>query len=333
VIVNRRDTLIALVALGAMAGTASIDAQFFDAVRRIGVLMGYSETDPEAQVRLSTLKERLQAFGWSEGRNLRIDVRWSSGNAERALTAARELVALQPEVIVSSTTPATAALQRETATIPIVFTVVADPVGSGFVKALSRPGGNITGFVNLESSLVGKWLELLKEIAPRVTQVAVMINPDTAPYADQYLRPIVAAASKMGVRLASAAVRNDSDIEDAVAALARLPSAGLIVMVDSFMVVHRKAAIGAVARHKVPAVYFSSFNVREGGPISYGVDVVDQFRRAGGYVDQILRGAKVAELPVQMPATFELAINRKTANALGITIPQSLLLRANEVIE
>jgi putative ABC transport system substrate-binding protein len=295
--------------------------------------MGYSENDPEAQLRLSTFKETLRALGWNEGQNLRIDVRWSSGNVDRASLLARELVALQPEVIVSSTTPVTAALQRETAAIPIVFTVVADPVGSGFVKALSRPGGNITGFVNLESSLVGKWLELLKEIAPRVTQAGVMFNPDTAPYAERYLRPVVAAATKLGVALSTAPVRNDTDIEDAIAALGRQRNAGLIVMVDSFMVVHRKAAIVSAAQHKVPAVYFSSFNVRDGGLVSYGVDVVDQFRRAAPYVDRILRGANVAELPVQMPAMFELAINRKTANALDLTIPQSLLVRANEVIE
>jgi putative ABC transport system substrate-binding protein len=227
----------------------------------------------------------------------------------------------------------TAALQRETTAIPIVFTVVADPVGSGFVKTLSRPNGNITGFVNLESTLVGKWLELLKEIAPRVTQAGVMFNRDTAPYAEHYLQPVVAAAPKLGVALSTVAVRSPTDIEDAIAALGRQPNAGLIVMVDSFMVVHRKVAIMSAARHKVPAVYFASFNVRDGGLISYGVDVVDQFRRAAPYVDRILRGASVAELPVQMPAMFELAINRKTANGLGLTIPQALLLRANEIIE
>jgi putative ABC transport system substrate-binding protein len=330
---NRRDTLIGLLVFGAALRAPTICAQPSGGLRRIGVLMGYSESDPEAQLRLSTFKETLRALGWNEGQNLRIDVRWSSGSVDRASLLARELVALQPEVIVSSTTPVTTALQRETAAIPIVFTVVADPVGSGYVKALSRPGGNITGFVNLESSLVGKWLELLKEIAPRVTQAAVMFNPATAPYAEHYLQPVVTAAPKVGIALSTAAVKNAADIEGAVAALGRQQNAGLIVMVDSFMVVHRKVVIEAAARHKVPAVYFASFNVRDGGLLSYGVDVVDQFRRAAPYVDRILRGANAAELPVQMPAMFELAINRKTATALGLAIPQSLLLRANEVVE
>jgi putative ABC transport system substrate-binding protein len=330
---NRRDTLVVLLALGAATTPFAVEAQRAEKVRRIGVLMGYAENDREAQWRLAVFKERLAALGWSEGRNLTIDVRWSAGDVNRALALARELIALQPEVMLSSTTPVTAALQRETQTIPIVFTVVADPLGSGFVKTLSRPGGNITGFINLESSLIEKWLELLKEIAPRVTRVSVMFNPDTAPYAEYFLRPLRASAPKVDVTVFTAAVRSASDIEQVIVALGREPNGGLIVMTDSFMVVHRRSVIDLTARYKVPAVYFSSFNVVDGGLISYGVDVVDLFRRAAPYVDRILRGAKAGELPVQQPAKFELAINRKTAAALGLTIPRSLLLRADQVIE
>jgi putative ABC transport system substrate-binding protein len=236
-------------------------------------------------------------------------------------------------VVLSSTTPVTAALQRETQTIPIVFTAVADPVGSGFVKTLSQPGGNITGFINLESSLIEKSLELLKEIAPRVARVAVMFNPDTAPYAEYFLRSLKTAAPKLGVKAFTAPVRSESDIQEAIAGLGREPVGGLIVMTDSFMVVHRRSLISLAARYKVPATYFSGYLVADGGLSSYGVDVGDSFPRAASYVDRILRGAKPAELPVQQPTKFELFINLKTAKALGFTIPQSVLLRADKVIE
>ena len=330
---KRRNALTALATFGAAIKPFCTGAQVVEKVRRIGVLMGYAENDSEAQMRLAAFKESLATSGWIVGRNLRIDIRWSAGDVNRASAFAKELVSLQPEVILSSSTPATAALQRETSTIPIVFTVVSDPVGSGFVKALSRPGGNITGFINIESSLAEKWLELLKKVAPGVNRVAVMFNPDTAPNADYYLHPLNVAALKLGVMLQTATVRSDADIESAIAILGRQPNSGLIVMVDSFMMVHRKASITFTARHKVPAIYFSSFNVVEGGLISYGVDVVDLFRRAAPYVDQILRGKNVAELPVQQPAKFELAINLKTAKALGLTVPQSVLLQATEVID
>jgi putative ABC transport system substrate-binding protein len=330
---NRRDTLISLIALGAAAQPLFVAAQRPDKVRRIGVLMAYAENDTEAQSRLALFKERLAVLGWTENSNLSIEVRWSASDVDRTSTFARDLVALRPDLILSSTTPVTAALQRETQTIPIVFAAVSDPVGSGFVKTLSHPGGNITGFINLESSLIEKWVELLKEIAPRVTRVAVMFNPDTAPYAEYYMRPLRAAAPKLGVTVFMATVRSQSEIEEAITGLRRKPDGGLVVMTDSFMVLHRKAIIALAARHKVPAIYYSSFNVQDGGLISYGVNVVDLFLRAASYVDRILRGAKPADLPVEQPTKFELAINMKTAKALGITIPQSILVRADTVIE
>ena len=330
--ITRRKILIALGA-DALAPLASFAQQQPDKVRRIGMLLGWAENDPEAQLRAAAFKDRLAGLGWTEGRNLRIDVRWSAGDVDRASAFAKELVALRPEVIVSGTTPVTAALQRETRTIPIVFAVVSDPVGSGFVETLARPGGNITGFINLESTLIEKWLQLLKEIAPRVTRVAVMFNPQTAPYVEYYLRPLRAAAPKLGVQTFTAAVRSESDIEEAVNKLGAEPGGGLIVMTDSYVFVHRKSIIAVAARNKVPAMYYNANMVEEGGLISYGVDLVDLFRRAAVYVDRILRGAKPADLPIQLPTKFELIINLKTAKTLGVKIPQSILVRADRVIE
>jgi putative ABC transport system substrate-binding protein len=304
-----------------------------DRMRRVGVLMGYAEDDPEAQFRLAALKQELAALGWSEGRNLAIDVRWIAGDTARATVFAKQLVVLQPDVIVANTTPATDALFRETTTTPIVFNVVSEPIGSGFVQSLSRPGGNITGFVNLEGSLVEKWLEMLKELAPETMRVAVMFNPQTAPYAEYYLRPLHAAAPRVGVSAYSVAVSSDTDIENSIAGLGRERGSGLILMTDSFMTVHRHAVIEQAARHKVPCFYFVSNAATEGGLISYGVDLVDLFRRTGQYVDRVLRGAKPSDLPVQLPTKFELVINVKTANALGLNVPTAILLRADKVIE
>lgn len=331
---NRRDTLIALCALGASSAIPfAAEAQQPGTMRRIGLLFGQSETNANAQGRFAVFKESLAALGWVEGRNLRMEVRWTNGDVSRAPALARELVALQPELIVATTTAVTAALQRETRTIPIVFIAVSDPVGSGLVKTLSQPGGNITGFIDLESSLIEKSLELLKEIAPRVTRVAVMFNPETAPYADVYLRRLKTAAPKLGVNAAIARVRSESDIEQALGGLAREPGGGLIVMPDSFMGIHSRSTIAIAARHRVPAVYFAGPWVTSGGLSSYGPDVDDLRRRAATYVDRILRGTKPAELPVQQPLKFELFVNLKTAQALGLSVPQSVLLRADKVIE
>ena len=332
---KRREFILALG--GAAASSASwpltARAQQDGRVRRIGVLMGYAENDPEAQIRLTAFKQALLVLGWSEDRNLRIDLRWTSGDVNRASTFAKELVALHPEVIMSNTTPATAAFQRETKTIPIVFTVVSDPVGAGFVESLPRPGGNITGFINLEPTIGGKWLELLKEIAPRVTRVTVMFNPETAPYAEYYLQSLEAAATKYGVKTLTSHVRSENEIEAIISALGREPGGGLVAMTDGFMTVHRKSVIDLTKQHKVPLMFFVSSGAREGALISYGVDISDILRRSASYVDQILRGAKPAELPVQIPTKFELDVNLKTAKALSIDVPASILFRADEVIE
>lgn len=308
-------------------------AQRPERARRVGVLLHYGQSDPEAQLRLAAFKDGLAASGWAEGRNLAIDVRWTAGDVDLAAGFAKELVALKPDVILVGATPATAVLQRETRTIPIVFASVSDPVGSGFVKSRARPDGNITGFANLEASMVEKWLELLKEVAPRVTRVGVIFNPKTAPYVEYYLQPLNAVASKFGVKTVMATVGSEVDIANVVAGLSREAGGGLIVMSDGYMTVHRKAIIDLTAHHKVPAIYFSSSMAAEGGLISYGVDYIDMFRRAAPYVDRILRGARPSDLPVQYPSRFELVINMKTAKALGLTVPQSLLLRANQVIQ
>ena len=327
---TRRDLLIGLLALSAAATPLPTHAQ---RPKRLGILMGYAQDDPEALLRLAAFKERLGALGWTEGRNLTVDIRWTAGDVARAAAFAKELVAFQPDVILTNTTPSTAAVQRETNTIPIVFTIVSDPVGSGFVKTLSRPGGNITGFINLEASLVQKWLELLKELAPQITRVAVIYNPQTAPYTDYYLRPLNDAAQKFAVKIVPVIARSAAEIGDAITALGREAGNGLIVMTDSFMFVHRKLIIERTAREKIPATYWVGNIPAEGGLISYGVDYLELFRRAAPYVDRILRGAKPADLPVEQPAKFELIVNVKAARAMGLTITPSLLLRADQVIE
>jgi putative ABC transport system substrate-binding protein len=329
---NRRKIVIALGA-GALATPWHSFAQQPTKLAKVGVLMGYAEDDPEARLRLAAFKEGLAVLGWADGRNMRIDLRWAAGDVNRAATFAKELVALKPDVILSNTTPVTAALKHETTTIPIVFTVVSDPIGSGFVKTLARPGGLLTGFINLEASLVEKWLQMLKEIAPRVTRVGMMFNPQTAPYAEYYMQPLRHVAPKFQVQAYSAVVRSEADIMSAIAELGRKPGGGLICMTDSFVTVKRKLIIEQTAYHKVPAIYWVSNMAAEGGLLSYGVDYYDLFRRSAYYVDRILRGTKPADLPVEQPAKFELVINGKTARALGLKIPQSLLISAHKVIE
>ena len=328
---RRRNVLYATAVL-LLEPLASV-AQETRKLRRIAVLMGYAENDPEARLRLSAFKEGLAKLGWAEGKNVSFDVRWNGGDPNRASINATELVGSRPDVILSNTTPATAALHQATQTIPIVFAVVADPIGSGFINSLSRPGGNITGLLYYEATLVEKWLELLKQVAPQLTQVAVMFNPAAAPYVEYYLAPLNRVAPRLGVKIITAPVGDDAEIEKIISALGSEMRSGLITMVDSFMLVHRKAIIALAARYKVPAMYYSTPFVEDGGLISYGVDAVDLFRRAASYVDQILRGAKPQDLPVEQPAKFEVAINMKTARALGITFPQSILLLADRVIE
>ena len=335
---NKRQTLRSLIALGmgTLTGAMRAGAQQPAAplgARRLGILMGYAENDPEAQLRLAAFKQKLATLGWVEGRNLTLDLLWTAGDADRAAPFAKQLVALKPDAILSNTTPNTTALQRETSTIPIVFTAVSDPVGSGFVKTLARPGGNITGFINLEASLIEKWLELLKEIAPRVKRVGVMYNPKSAPYANYYLQRFNAVASKFGVTAIPATVSNAAEIEKVITTLARPADGGLIMLSDSFMTVQRKTVIALAARHKVPAIYYVTAMAEEGGLIAYGINYADMFRNAAPYVDRILRGAKPADLPVQQPTLYELAVNLKTAKALGLKVPHSIFVRAERVIE
>jgi putative ABC transport system substrate-binding protein len=265
---------------------------------------------------------------------MRIDVRWTAGNVDLMRMFAKELVDLRPEIIFAATTPATAALQRERRTIPIVFVSVSDPVGAGFVARLPRPGGNLTGFISEEASVAGKWLELLTEIAPTVKRAAIMFNPGTAPDGGSYYLPAFeAAARSLKVAPIAARVHSDADIEMVITSLGRESGGGLVVSTDAFMIVHRAPVILLAARNNVPAVYQTSVFARDGGLLSYGPDRVDIFRRSASYVDRILRGAKPADLSIQLPVKFEMAVNLKTAKALGLTVPQSILLRADEVIE
>jgi putative tryptophan/tyrosine transport system substrate-binding protein len=329
----RRREFIALIGGAAVAWPAVARAQQAERMRRIGVLMGFPESDSQAQSYIAAFRDGLQKLGWTDGRNVRIDTRWAAFDAESRQRFAKELIALQPDLILSHTTPTTAALLQQTRTIPIVFATVTDPIGSGFVASLPRPGGIVTGFTLVEPTMAAKWVELLKEIAPRVNRVAMLFNPTTATYADYFLKPFKAAAASFAVAAIAAPVRDMSELESVVAAQAREPNGGLIVMPDSFTDAHRVEITSLVARYRLPAVYAYRFFTERGGLLSYGADLSDNFRRAADYVDRVLKGEKPADLPVQAPTKFELAINLKTAKVLGLTVPPSLLARADEVIE
>ena len=305
-----------------------------DEIRRIGVLVNTTIDDPENQNGIAAFKQTLQQLGWNEGRNLQIDFRGAAADPERMQAFAKELVALKPHVILSRSTPVTAALLRQTNTIPIVFTVVSDPVGERFVESLARPGGNATGFTNVESSLTGKWLELLKEIAPQVKRVAFIFDPKLAPGGGSYyMRLIEAAAPSFAVTPTIAPVHGAGDIERAIGEFVREPNGGLVVLPDATTVVNRGLIVALADRHHVPAVYAFRIIVTEGGLMSYGIDVVDQFRQAAGYVDRILKGAKPAELAVQLPSKFVMSINLKTAKKLGLDVPLLFQQRADEIVE
>ena len=307
--------------------------QHSDRVRRIGVLMLGDENDPEQKHRLSAFTQALTDLGWTDGRNVRLDLWWGRGDDNRIQALAQELVGLQPDIIVTNgTTPGTVAVQQETRTIPIVFANLGDPVASGIVARLNQPGGNITGFAILEPSMGGKWLELLSEIAPGLKRAAFRLNPDNSP-SSIFLPSLETAARSLKVVTITAPVYGDAEIETAIIALGREPGGGLVVMPDAFTFSHRAPIILAAARNSLPAVYVTSQFVREGALLSYGVDPVDIVRRAATYLDRILRGAKPGDLPVQFPTKFEMVVNLKTAKALGLTVPQSILLRADEVIE
>ena len=330
---NRREFITALGG-AAVAWPLAARAQQADRVRRIGVLMAAAENDPERQGFVAALREALRELGWAEGRGIRIDTRWATpDDSESIQRFAKELVALEPDLILSHNTPTTAALLQQTRTIPIIFATVVDPVGSGFVASVPRPGGNVTGFIPFEGSMSSKWLELLKEIAPRVVRVAFLYNPAAAPYAEYFLNPFKTAAASLGVEATAAPVRNRSELEPVVAAQAREPNSGLIVMPDAFTNAHRAEITSLAARYRLPAAYPFRFWAELGALLSYGVDLTDNFRRAAVYVDRILRGAKPSELPVQAPVKFELVINLKTAKALGLEVPWFLQQRADEVIE
>jgi putative ABC transport system substrate-binding protein len=329
--IQRRD-FITLLGGAAASWPLAARAQQGGRIRRIGVLMGGDENDRWVKTNLAAFTQAVAGLGWTDGRNVRMDVRWGGGDANRMGALAQELVGLQPDIIVASTTPVIIALQRETRTIPIIFANVGDPVASGIVPRLDRPNGNVTGFAILEATLGGKWLDLLSEIAPGLKRAAIMFNPDTIP-ASLYLPSLETAARSLKVEPIIARVHSDVEIEAAIFALGREPGGGLVVMPDQWMLVHRLPIILAAARNNVPAVYSVSDFARDGGLLSYGTDGVDSWRRAAFYVDRILRGEKPGDLPVQFPTKYEMVLNLKTAKALGLTIPAILQATADEVIE
>jgi putative ABC transport system substrate-binding protein len=311
----------------------AVRAQQAERMRRIDVLMAYAESDAEGQALVAAFREGLQKLGWTESRNIRIDAHWATDDTELMQRFAREIVQLRPDLILTQNTPTTAAMLQQTRSIPIIFATASDPVGSGFAASFARPGGNVTGFIDMEASLASKWLGLLKEVAPRVTRVAFLFNPATAPFAEFYLDPFRAAAPAFEVEAIAAPVHDSSSLESVIAAHAREPSGGLIVMPETFLNVHRAEVTSLAARYRLPTVYPWSFYTRIGGLLSYGIDLPDNYRRAATSADRILNGAKPDELPVQAPVKLVLVVNLKTAKALGLTVPPTLLVRADEVIE
>ena len=316
----------------ALAWPRAARAEEGERMRRIGVLTGIAADDPDAQARYAAFLQGLQQLGWTEGRSVRIDARWAAGNAADSRKYAAELVALAPDVILSTGNSSLGPLLQATRSLPIVFTTVTDPVGAGFVASLSRPGGNATGFMMFEYSLSGKWLELLKEIAPGVTRAAVLRDAALAAGIGQFA-VIQSVAPSVGVEVSPVDVHDAAEIERAVAAFARSGNGGLIVTASPLSAAHHELIVSLAARHKLPAVYYERYYVADGGLISYGPNFLDEYRHAAGYVDRILKGAKPADLPVQAPTKYELVVNLKTAKALGLTVPQSILARADEVIE
>jgi putative ABC transport system substrate-binding protein len=327
---RRRDFITLLVGATASGCFAAL-AQQAEQTRRIGVLMGWAEGDHKAQSWVAALREELRKLGWAEGRNIQIDIRWAAADVEAMKRFAKELVSLQSDLMITCSTPATGAMLQQTSTIPIIFVLVADPVGSGFVASLPRPGGNATGFSPLVGSLGGKWLELLKEIAPRVARATLIFNPQTAPHVQSYLNPFKAAAASLGVEPVVATVDDMPKVELLISTSE--PNSGLLVGPDVFTENHLAEITALTARYRVPAVNWSRSFTELGGLISYGTYIVDEYRRAAVYADRILKGEKPADLPVQAPTKYELVINRKTAQALGLTVSPSLLARADEVIE
>jgi putative tryptophan/tyrosine transport system substrate-binding protein len=334
---RRRKFIARVGAAAAVVSSASwpltARAQQGERMRRIGVLLPAAVDDAEFQARVGAFLQGLAQLGWTEGRNLHIDVRWAAGDVEAMKRFAKELVALQPDLIFTSSTPATAAMLQATRTIPVIFVLVADPVGGGFVASLPRPGGNVTGFTPIVGSLGGKWAELLKQIAPRTARVTLLFNPSAATFIESYLNPFKAAAASLGMEAIIAPVDDMIALESLVTIQAREPNSGLVVIPDAFTEFHRAEIVSLAVRYRVPAVNWSRSFTEGGGLISYGPYLVDEYRRAATYADRILKGEKPSQLPVQAPIKFQLVINLKTAKALGLTVPQSLLVAADELIE
>jgi putative ABC transport system substrate-binding protein len=328
---ERREFIILLCGAAA-AWPLAARAQQAERMRRLGILMAVSESDADARKGIGILQERLQKLGWKDGDNFRIDYRWGNGNPDRIQDLAKELVDLHPDVLVGHSTPSAKGLLKQTHTIPIVFLTVTDPLGQGLVSSLAHPGANITGFSVFEVSLGTKWLEILKQIVPGVRRVTAMFNPETAPYYGLYLQSID-ATSLLGIESIPIQVHSEADIENVIRKVGGEPDSGLFVLPDSHNIVHRKRIIELTAQYRVPAIYYFRYFATDGGLISYGPDEMDLFRRTAGYVDQILKGARPSDLPVQQPAKFELVINLTTAKALGLTIPPSILSIADDLVE
>jgi putative ABC transport system substrate-binding protein len=324
---------IVLAALGtAMAGVAP-PISLAQTTKRIGVLMAVAETDPDVRAGLKIFAEQLRSLGWIEGQNLQIEYRWGDAKPERIVGFAKDLVRLSPDILVAHSTPPTAALKTETHSIPIVFLTVTDPVGQKLVASLAQPGGNVTGFSVFEASLGAKWLQLLIEIAPNIRHAHIIFNPVTAPYYNLYLRVIEKHAAEFTIDPIPVQVHDEAEIAQAITSAGSQSDIGLFVLPDSSNVVHRELIIRLAAQYRLPAIYYFRYFAADGGLISYGPDELDLFRRTAGYVDRILKGAQPSSLPVQVPSKWEMAINLKTAKALGLTVPQSLLASAEEVIE
>jgi putative ABC transport system substrate-binding protein len=326
----RRREFIILLGAAAAAWPLAARAQQPDRVRRVGVLMGIAD-DLEGQARIAVFRHTLQALGWSDGRNIQFIYRWSGGDVAHARQFAKELLDLRSDVILTNSTPVTVAVRDTTRTTPTVFVQVSDPVGAGVVQSLARPGGNLTGFTNFDPSTAGKWLELLKRVAPNVTRVAYLFNPSTAPLL--YARSVETAAPLLSVKSVAAEVHTADEMERVIEQFARASDSALLVLPDLFTATNRRSIIALAARHRLPAVYPFSYFVTSGGLMSYGTEVLDTYRQAASYVDRLLKGERPSDLPVQQPTKFELVINLKTAKALGLTVPNTLLVAADEVIE
>lgn len=328
----RRREFISLIGSAAASWPLATRAQQPERVRRVGVLMGISDSDPEAKPRVEALQDGLRDLGWTEGRNIHLDYRWTAGDVDRTQQFAKEIVELKPEVLVAHSTPVVKALLQLTSATPMVFVLVADPIGSGFVTSLAHPGGNLTGFMNVDAPMAGKWLALIKEIAPKVSRIALVYNPRTSPY-QSYLKTFDEAARTLAVQAIPTPVLDAAEVERSITALGQQPDSGLFVVPDIFVQVHRKLIIRLAEKYRLPAIYPYRFFPESGGLMSYGIDTVIIFRQAASYVDRILKGTPPTDLPVQAPTNFKLVVNLKAAKAIGLSIPESFLVRVDELIE